>query len=91
LIGEPQEGTQRALELVEAPRPDRVLALTAPLWVETSVARPGSEGNVSGLAIALGWNTPQRSSAYLISDDDLPRPLWVAEADLLSNSVRRAF
>jgi hypothetical protein len=91
LIGEQQDGTQRALELAEAPRPDRVLALAVPLWVETSVARPGSEGNVSGFAVALGWNTPQRSSAYLISDDDLPRPLWVAEADLASNSIRRAF
>jgi hypothetical protein len=91
LIGEQQDGTQRALEIAEAPRPDRVVALAVPLWVETSVHRPGSEGHVSGFAIALGWNTPQRSSAYLISDDGLSRPLWVAEADLVSNSVRRAF
>ena len=64
MIGEQQDGTQ--IELAEVPRPDNVLALAVPLWVETSVARPGREGNISGFAIALGWNTPQRSSAYLI-------------------------
>jgi hypothetical protein len=73
----------------DAPRPDNLVALGLALWVETSVARPGGEGNVSGFAIALGWNTPQNTSAYLISDDVLPRPVWVAEADLLTNSVRR--
>jgi hypothetical protein len=73
----------------DAPRPDNLVALDLALWVETSVARPGGEGNVSGFAIALGWNTPQNSSAYLISDDVLPHPVWVAEADLLTNSVRR--
>lgn len=91
MIGGRPDGTQRALELAEVLRPDNVLALAVPLWVETSVARPVGEGNVSGFAIAFGWNTPQRSSAYLISDDGLPRPLWVAEADLVSNSIRRAF
>jgi hypothetical protein len=90
VIGEGQEGIQGALEVAEVPRPDRVLALAVPLWVETSLARPGGEGNVSGFAIAFGWNTPQRSSVYLISDDGLPRPVWVAEADLVSNSIRRA-
>ncbi|HEY7633459.1 MAG TPA: hypothetical protein VH817_22345 [Thermoleophilaceae bacterium] len=75
--------------LAEAPRPDNVLALAIPVWVETSVARPAGEGNVSGFAIALGWNTPQRSSAYLISDDAIVRPVWVAESELVSNSVRR--
>jgi len=79
----------RAGELAEAPRPDNVLALALPVWVETSVARPAGEGNVSGYAIALGWNTPQKSSAYLISDDAIARPVWVAESELVSNSVRR--
>lgn len=73
----------------EAPRPDNLLALAVPLWVETSVARPGGDGKVSGFAIAFGWNTPQRSSAYLISDESVPRPVWVAEGDMLSNSIRR--
>ena len=89
MIGDQQDRLQRELELAEVPRPDRVVALAMPLWLETSVARPGSEGSVCGFAIALGWNTPQRSSAYLISDDGLPRPLWVAEAALVSNSIRR--
>ena len=76
-------------EVEQAPRPDNVVALAMPMWVETSVARPGGEGNVSGYAIALGWNTPQKSSAYLISDDVLAHPIWVAESRLVSNSVRR--
>jgi hypothetical protein len=76
-------------EVTETPRPDNLLALALPLWVETSVARPSGEGNVSGFAIALGWNTPQDSSAYLISDDATRRPLWVPESGLVSNSVRR--
>jgi hypothetical protein len=76
-------------EVAEAPRPDNLLALALPVWMETSVARPAGEGNVSGFAIALGWNTPQKSSAYLISDESLGKPVWVAEAELVSNSVRR--
>jgi hypothetical protein len=90
VIGEQEDGMQGGLDVAEVPRPDRVLALAVPLWVETSVARPGGEGNVSGFAIAFGWNTPQRSSVYLVSDDGLPRPVWVGEADLVSNSIRRA-
>jgi hypothetical protein len=72
----------------EAARPDNLLALALPVWVETSVARPGGDGNVSGFAIAFGWNTPQKSSAYLICDDVLPRPVWVAEGELLTTSIR---
>jgi hypothetical protein len=85
----PQDDMVRALELTEVPRPDHLLALAVPLWVETLVARAGGEGTVSGFAIALGWNTPQNSSAYLISDDAIRRPVWVAESELVSNSVRR--
>jgi hypothetical protein len=81
--------TGRDLDSEQAPRPDKVVALALPMWIETSVGRPGGEGKVSGYAIALGWNTPQNSSAYLISDDVLPRPIWVAESRVVSNSVRR--
>jgi hypothetical protein len=76
-------------ELVTGRRPDTALALVVPLWVETALARPNREGEVSGYAIALGWNTPQDSTAYLVSDDALPRPVWIGEAELVSNSVRR--
>lgn len=76
-------------ELVTGRRPDNVLALAVPLWVETALARPNREGDVSGYAIALGWNTPQDSTAYLISDGALPRPVWISEAELVSNLVRR--
>jgi hypothetical protein len=81
--------TDRPAAAAETARPDHLVALALPLWVETSVARPVGEGNVSGFAIAFGWNTPQKSSAYLISDDAVRRPVWVAEDELLSNSVRR--
>lgn len=81
--------TERAGEVAEAPRPDNLISLELPVWVETSVARPGRDETVSGFAIAYGWNTPQRSGAYLVSDEALRRPVWVAEGDLLSNSVRR--
>jgi hypothetical protein len=70
-------------------RPDNVLALAVPLWLETSVGRSGGEGNVAGFVIAMGWNTPQNSTAYLVSDDALPRPVWVGDADVVSNSVRQ--
>jgi hypothetical protein len=85
----PEEDAPGASQVAEAPRPDNLVALALPVWVETSVAGPAGEGNVSGYAIALGWNTPQRSSAYLISDDSIRKPVWVAESDLVSNSVRR--
>jgi hypothetical protein len=88
-VGDVDVAVGRDGEVAEAPRPDNLLALALPVWLETSVARPAGEGNVSGFAIALGWNTPQNSSAYLISDDVLGRPLWVGEADLVNNSVRR--
>jgi hypothetical protein len=76
-------------KLATGRRPDNTIALAVPLWVETDVARPTGDGEVSGYAVALGWNTPQESSAYLISDDALPRPVWVGEAELVRNSVRR--
>ena len=77
-------------ELVTGRRPDNAVALAVPLWVETALARPNGEGEVSGYAIAFGWNTPQDSTAYLVSDDALPRPVWISEAELVSNSVRRS-
>jgi hypothetical protein len=89
LTGQPGGDAVRVGEVAEVPRPDHLIALALPVWVETSVARQVGDGNVSGFAIAIGWNTPQRSSAYLISDDALCRPVWVAESELVSNSVRR--
>jgi hypothetical protein len=35
-------------ELVTGRRPDKALALAVPLWVETALARPNREGEVSG-------------------------------------------
>jgi hypothetical protein len=88
LNSRPRDTAGPADEVAEAARPDNLIALALPVWLETSVARPAGEGNVSGFAIALGWNTPQKSSAYLISDDAIRRPVWVAESELVSNSVR---
>jgi hypothetical protein len=89
LTSRARDGAGRGGEVAEAPRPDNLLALPLPVWLETSVARPAGEGNVSGFAIALGWNTPQYSSAYLISDAASGRPVWVAESEVVSNSVQR--
>jgi len=85
----PHDAGAPEAELVTGRRPDHAVALLVPLWVETALARPNGEGEVSGYAIALGWNTPQDSTAYLVSDDALPRPVWISEAELVSNSVRR--
>jgi hypothetical protein len=89
LTSRARDDAAREGEVAGAPRPDNLLALALPVWLETSVARPAGDGNVSGFAIALGWNTPQNSSAYLISDEAIRRPVWVAESELVSNSVRR--
>jgi hypothetical protein len=70
-------------------RPDHVVALAMPMWVESESAEAGDGGPITGYAIAIGWNAPQKSTAYLISDDARPRPVWVSEADLSANSVRR--
>jgi hypothetical protein len=71
-------------------RPEVATPITQPLWIE---ARSGGvEGGkvVSGYAVAVGWDRPQNTTFYLVSDHSIPRPLWIPEDDVTSNSVRQA-
>jgi hypothetical protein len=69
-------------------RPEVAIALAQPLWIETKI--PGSdEGEgITGYAIAVGWDRPQETTFYLVSDTKLARPVWVPEQDIASNSIR---
>ena len=67
-------------------RPEVAIAIALPLWIE---AKRASEGDaVNGYAIAIGWDRPQSTTFYLVSDSNSPRPLWISEDDVTSNSVR---
>ena len=61
------------------------------LRVETGRARPTGEGTVAGDVLALGWWVDPDARAdgeaptgtlYLVADETLPRPVWVAQGDL---------
>jgi hypothetical protein len=63
------------------------------LHVETRHERPDGSGRVAGRAIALGWwvESPgtepppdhvPTGTLYLVVDESLPRPVWVAQGDL---------
>ena len=62
------------------------------LFVETDYDRPGvADGKVAGRAIALGWWVDRPGDApsseptgvlYLVVDETLPRPVWVAQGRL---------
>ncbi len=68
-------------------RPEVVIPLHLPLWIE---AEPrGSESQaLSGYAVAVGWDRPQRTTFYLVSSQYSPRPVWIPEDQVASNSVR---
>jgi hypothetical protein len=51
-------------------------------------------GEVGGLVLALGWwvdpdagtgddDSPPTGTLYLVADERLPRPVWVAQGDLV--------
>ena len=68
-------------------RPEVAIAIVQPLWIEAKAA--GTEGEaVNGYAIAVGWDRPQSTTFYLVSDPNFARPLWISEDDVTSNSVR---
>jgi hypothetical protein len=69
-------------------RPEVAIPITQPLWIEARTG--GAERNqaVRGYAIAIGWDRPQSTTFYLVSDDEIPRPLWISEDEVTSNSVR---
>jgi hypothetical protein len=69
-------------------RPEVAIAITQSLWIEAKSARSAREV-VSGYAIAVGWDRPQSTTFYLVSDPNFARPVWISEDDITSNSVRR--
>jgi hypothetical protein len=61
------------------------------LRVETGRPRPAGDGTIAGDVIALGWWVDPDAGAdgeapvgtlYLVADDALPRPVWIAQRDL---------
>jgi hypothetical protein len=68
-------------------RPEVAIPITQVLWVEAESVR--LEEAVRGYAIAIGWDRPQSTTFYLVSDTNLARPIWVSEDDVTSNAVRR--
>jgi len=69
-------------------RPEVAIPITQPLWIEARSAGAEADQVISGYAIAVGWDRPQSTTFYLVSDANLPRPLWISEDDVLTNSVR---
>lgn len=70
---------------------DFAVAVAQRLWVESDYDRPGADGKVAGRAIALGWwvdkpgdapSTEPMGVLYLVVDETLPRPVWVAQGHL---------
>jgi hypothetical protein len=69
-------------------RPEVAIAINQPLWIVTKTARPDGDGDVAGYAMAVGWDRPQGTTFYLVSDPELARPLWIPEEQVVSNSIR---
>ena len=69
-------------------RPEVAIALAQSLWIVTKMPRPNASGEISGCAIAVGWDRPQESTFYLVSDPEVSYPIWVPEDEIVSNSVR---
>jgi hypothetical protein len=71
-------------------RPEFAIPLIQPLWIEAGPGRRdgGADGAISGYAIAVGWDRPQQTTFYLVSDANFARPLWIPEDDVTSNSIR---
>jgi len=68
-------------------RPEVAIALVQKLWIETKNPRPDGAGLIGGCVLAVGWDRPQGTTLYLVSDTELPRPVWIAEEDIVSNSL----
>jgi hypothetical protein len=60
-----------------------------PLWIEAKSARAEGDKAVNGYALAVGWDRPQATTYYLVSDPNFTRPLWIPEDDVTSHSVRQ--
>jgi hypothetical protein len=78
------------------PHPDFAVPLVRRLVVETAEPRADGAGKVRGPALALGWyvdpdaaasGEPPVGTLYLVADETLPRPVWVAQARLAAVRV----
>jgi hypothetical protein len=69
-------------------RPEVAIAIALPLWIEAKGASGGDA--VNGYAVAIGWDRPQSTTFYLVSDPNFAKPLWISEDDVTSNSVRKS-
>jgi hypothetical protein len=69
-------------------RPEVAIPITQPLWIEGKSGPAEGNRALSGYAIAVGWDRPQGTTFYLVSDDKIARPLWISEDEVTSNSVR---
>ena len=70
-------------------RPEFAIPVTQRLWIEANSGDPQGDQAISGYAIAVGWDRPQSTTFYLVSDPNFARPLWISEDDVKSNSVRQ--
>lgn len=69
-------------------RPEVAIPLIQSLWIEAKAARPDGDQAVSGYALAVGWDRPQKTTYYLVSDSNFARPLWISEDEVTSNSIK---
>jgi hypothetical protein len=69
-------------------RPEFAIPITQPLWIEGRSGGTEENQPLSGYAIAVGWDRPQSTTFYLVSDERLARPQWISEDDVTSHSIR---
>jgi hypothetical protein len=69
-------------------RPELAIPITQQLWIEAKNTEAEGDQAVSGYAIAVGWDRPQGTTFYLVSDASFARPRWISEDDVTSHSVR---
>jgi hypothetical protein len=69
-------------------RPEFAIPIVQPLWIEAKSSGTEQDKGLRGYAIAVGWDRPQSTTFYLVSDESVARPLWISEDDVTRNSVR---
>jgi hypothetical protein len=69
-------------------RPEVAIPVIQPLWIEAKADRRDGDEAIGGYAIAVGWDRPQKTTFYLVSDAKFARPLWISEDEVMSNSIR---
>jgi hypothetical protein len=69
-------------------RPEFAIALAQPLWIVANTARPDGSGDIAGYALAVGWDRPQGTTFYLVSDSALAQPVWIPEEEVAGHSIK---